>query len=313
MMAIEAAQAVAAKKPVTTLPGLALVIGIPSAGRRDILTEVVPHLARQTRQPAEILICVPRLIDVDAKALSLLPCPVRILLSQRGLCKQRNAILDAVPDADVVLFLDDDFLLAPTYLAELELLFQNNPDADISTGTVIADGISGPGISLAAGLDLLRNIPTPSDESPLRDVFSGYGCNLAVRMSAVHIGRLRFDENLPLYGWLEDLDFSRTAVRYGRVVISPRLIGVHLGTKVGRTSNFRLGYSQVANPIYLMRKKTMSFRQASVRIGRNVLANFVKVWRAEPWIDRKGRLKGNMLAFRDLLSGRLAPQNIERL
>lgn len=312
-MTVETAQALARNNTATPVSGMAIVVGIPSAGRRDIITAVIPHIARQTRQPDEIVICVPTPDDVDAKALSRLPCPVRILVSQRGSCRQRNAILDAVPDADVVLFLDDDFLLAPSYLAEMEQLFLKNPDVDISTGTVIADGITGPGISVTKGLELLRNSPEPSEATPACTTYSGYGCNLAVRMSAVHIGGLRFDENLPLYGWLEDVDFSRIAARYGRVVSSPRLIGVHLGTKVGRTSSLRFGYSQIANPIYLMRKETMSLRHATHQMGRNLLANLFKVWRPEPWIDRKGRLNGNLLALRHLVTGRLAPQNIENM
>jgi len=312
-MTVETAQALARNNTAKLVSGMAIVVGIPSAGRRDIITAVIPHLARQTRQPDEIVICVPTPDDVDAKALSRLSCPVRVLVSQRGSCRQRNAILEAVPDADVVLFLDDDFLLAPSYLAEMEQLFLKNPDVDISTGTVIADGITGPGISVTKGLELLRSTPEPRDETPACTAYSGYGCNLAVRMSAVHIGGLRFDENLPLYGWLEDVDFSRIAARYGRVVSSPRLSGVHLGTKVGRTSSRRFGYSQIANPIYLMRKETMSFRHAAHQMGRNLLANLFKVWRPEPWIDRKGRLNGNLLALRHLVTGQLAPQNIENM
>lgn len=62
-----------------------------------------------------------------------------------------------------------------------------------------------------------------------------------------------------------------------------------------------------------MRKRTMSVPQATMQIGRNLAANLVKIWRPEPWVDRKGRLKGNVIALRDLLKGRLAPQNIEAL
>ena len=36
-----------------------------------------------------------------------------------------------------------------------------------------------------------------------------------------------------------------------------RLAGVHMGAKGGRTSGRRLGYSQIANPVYLLRKKTI--------------------------------------------------------
>lgn len=292
---------------------LTLVVGIPSTGRKEILASALPYIARQTRLPDEIVICVATPADVDQARIGEIPCPVRILISERGSCRQRNHILESVPDADIVVFLDDDFLMSPSYLAETERLFAKYPDIDICTGTVIADGIGGPGMSVEEGMERLQRDPGPKSSLPAMPVYNAYGCNMAVRMSSVRIGDLRFDENLPLYGWLEDVDFSRRAARYGRVVSSPRLIGVHLGTKVGRTSGTRFGYSQIANPVYLMQKETMSSRRALLQMTRNIIANLAKIWRPEPWIDRKGRLKGNLLAIYDLVVGRLAPQNVERL
>ena len=291
-------------------PGMTVVIGIPSSGRRDIISAVVPHLARQLRTPDQLVICAPTSDDVDLAALGNLPFPVQFLKSERGLCRQRNAIIDAVPNADIILFLDDDFLLAPTYVAELERLFLGNPDIDVSTGTVLADGATGPGISVDEGLTLLRDAPTPSEALGVRETYSGYGCNMAVRMSTVHICRLRFDEALPFYGWLEDVDFSRSVSRFGRVVASPHLLGVHLGTKTWRMSGRRLGYSQIANPIYLVEKRSMTWRHALTQMTRNVASNIIRAWNPEPWIDRQGRLNGNLLAIRHLLTGRLSPQNI---
>jgi GT2 family glycosyltransferase len=294
-------------------PGLTVVVGIPSSGRRDIISAVVPHLAHQTRKPDQLVICAPASDDVDMTALSHLPFPVQFLKSERGLCRQRNAIIDAVPNADIILFLDDDFLLAPTYIAQMERLFLKNPDVDITTGTVIADGATGPGISVDEGLALLKEIPSPEQELSPKDAYSGYGCNMAVRMSTVHICRLRFDEGLPFYGWLEDVDFSRAVSRFGRVVTSSQLLGVHLGTKTGRMSGLRLGYSQIANPIYLVGKRTMSWRHALLQMSRNLASNLIKFWSPEPWVDRQGRLKGNFLAIRHFLSGRLSPQNIRSM
>lgn len=295
------------------LPGLTIVVGIPSSGRRDIISAVVPLLSQQTRRPDQLVICAPASDDVDMAELSKLPFPVQFLKSERGLCRQRNAILDAVPNADVVLFLDDDFLLAPTYIAQLERLFLRNPDVDLTTGTVLADGATGPGISVDEGLALLRDVRSSDEDPSVRQTYSGYGCNMAVRMSTVHICRLRFDEGLPFYGWLEDLDFSRTVSRFGRVVASPQLLGVHLGTKTGRMSGLRLGYSQIANPIYLVDKRTMTWRHALKQMSRNLLSNMVRSWRPEPWVDRRGRLTGNLLAIRDFLTGRLSPQNIRTM
>jgi hypothetical protein len=88
------------------------------------------------------------------------------------------------------------------------------------------------------------------------------------------------------------------------------MIGVHLGAKRGRTSGLRFGYSQIANPWYLARKRTLRIDRALIQAGRNVGANVLHLARPEPWIDRRGRLLGNGLAMLDLLRGRLRPDRI---
>lgn len=294
---------------------LKITVGIASMGRRDILSSILPHIANQTRKPDEVVVCLSSPEDIDPSCLRNLDFPVRVLISERGLCRQRNRILDNVQDADIVLFLDDDFLMTSNYIEEAERLFQFQPDIAMCTGTVLADGITGPGISVRDGLRLVDHNRRRRSEPAMqiRPIYNAYGCNMAIRMSIVRAAALRFDENLPFYGWLEDVDFSRLLAHYGQVVSARQLEGVHLGTKGGRSGGLRLGYSQIANPLYLMRKQTMSVPQATMQIARNLVANMIKVWRPEPWVDRKGRLRGNVIAFRDLLKGRLSPQNIEAM
>src|SRR5690606_17061373 len=135
-----------------------------------------------------------------------------------------------------------------------------------------------------------------------------YGCNMLLRASA--IGDLRFDENLPLYGWQEDIDFTVRLGTRGRLEKSPALRGVHMGIKTGRTPGKKLGYSQIANPIYLLNKRTIPPRLAWKLLLQNPAANLAKAWRPEPYIDRKGRLAGNLLALRDLAVGRMHPSRI---
>jgi GT2 family glycosyltransferase len=131
---------------------------------------------------------------------------------------------------------------------------------------------------------------------------------MAVRTSAVQEGDVAFDEALPLYGWLEDVDFSRRLGRYGRIVRSEAARGVHLGVKSGRQSGVRLGYSQIANPLYLVRKGSLDRSRAFQQMGHNIAMNLVFSLRPEPYIDRWGRLRGNIKAIKDLLRGRLHPE-----
>jgi hypothetical protein len=124
---------------------------------------------------------------------------------------------------------------------------------------------------------------------------------------------LTFDEALPLYGWQEDVDFTYQLGARGVLVKNSRLSGVHMGSKAGRTPGKRLGYSQISNPVYLLRKKTMPKALAWRLMRQNLAANLVKSLKPEAHIDRRGRLTGNLLAIKDLVTGKIDPRRILEL
>ncbi len=171
---------------------------------------------------------------------------------------------------------------------------------------MIADGANGPGIDFETAEALLAEA-APSTE-PLLSRRGLYGCNMVFRAAAV--SGLRFDENLPLYGWQEDIDFSHWAGRRGRLVRSAALAGVHMGEKAGRSSGKRFGYSQIANPLYLLKKRSMPRDRALRLMRNNLISNLILSVLPEPYVDRRGRLLGNLLALVDLARGRLDPRRI---
>jgi len=291
-------------------PRFKIAIGIATAGRRGILTEALRDLSRQTRLPDIVFVCPAAETDCDAAEAANLPYPLIVIKGPRGLPAQRNAILDVARDFTILVFFDDDFFAFPSYLAEVELCFAAEPTVVAMSGHVIADGIGGPGLSVAAARAALAAFEQPAVYQPLMDQYNAYGCNMALRLAPVHGHGLRFDENLPLYGWLEDVDFCRRLSSYGRIVRNERTVGVHLGSKRGRNSGVHFGYSQIANPIYLWRKGTLRIDVAVGQISRNLLANLANAIRAEPWIDRRGRVLGNALGLFDLFRGRLHPRRI---
>ena len=145
------------------------------------------------------------------------------------------------------------------------------------------------------------------------DVYSAYGCNMVVKLSITKRQCIEFDEKLPLYGWLEDMDFSRRAARYGRIVKADTLQGVHLGTKTGRISGVRYGYSQIVNPIYLYNKRVISLRVALRHAGRNFVANTIRSFWSKKYIDHFGRLRGNLIAVWHIVKGSNNPEHIHNL
>ena len=134
---------------------------------------------------------------------------------------------------------------------------------------------------------------------------------MAVRLAPMRAHGLRFDERLPLYGWQEDVDLSCRLAEFGCVLQIDAACGVHLGAKSGRGSGLRLGYSQVANPLYLCGKRRgYPFRRAIAHITKNMAMNIVRAPWPERYVDRRGRLRGNLLALRDLTLGRMVPERI---
>jgi GT2 family glycosyltransferase len=283
-------------------------IGIATRGRAAVLAEVLADLARQTRRPDRTLVC-----HVGPEDIGDLPArfpDVTFFTAPAGLPRQRNAILDRVADCDAVLFLDDDFLAAPDYLGVTERVLAAHPDCVVTTGTVIADGAKGPGIAVEEGHARIAGDRYDGDPMQAVPHFNGYGCNMALRLAPIRAHALRFDEALPLYAWYEDLDLTRRAGAHGTILRLAGARGVHLGTKAGRVAGTRLGYSQVANAIYLARKGSYPWNRALRSAARNMAMNAARSLAPEPYVDRVGRLKGNLIAIGDLLRGKMHPMRV---
>jgi glycosyltransferase involved in cell wall biosynthesis len=284
-------------------------IGIATRGRPLQVQSVINHLREQTLQPEAVLVsCVDR-GDVGELRES---DRLRIFEGQPGLARQRNIVLENLTaDAEFVAFFDDDFYPHKDWLRVAGETFRNDPTVVCITGNVVADGICGPGLTYDNAVVALESM-TPARHPWVIDNYSPYGCNMAFRRSAIE--GLRFDERLVLYGWLEDRDFgAQVAKGSGRVVKLGAAIGVHLGVKNGRVSGRRLGYSQVMNPYYMHRKRTMTKSEAVLQVLRNLSANAAKSLSPEPYIDRRGRLVGNMIAIGDILTGWCRPERAEQL
>lgn len=286
-------------------PSPRVAVVIATLGRPDVVTQTLKRiLDRQTLTPAAVMISCTALNDVGEAA----SWPgVTVVTGRSGLATQRNTALDALPDGiDVVAFFDDDFVPAADWLAIAARQFRDQPDIVGFTGDVIADGIKGPGLRFDE-VDHMLAALRPTRPVALIEAFSPYGCNMAFRRSA--IGTVRFDERLVLYGWLEDRDFGAAlAAKGGRLVKCMEARGVHMGVKGGRISGDRLGYSQVVNPLYMLRKGTMTYSQVAGQIFRNVTSNLARWPVPEPFIDRRGRLRGNLRGARDVILGRIEPE-----
>jgi glycosyltransferase involved in cell wall biosynthesis len=292
-------------------PRARVAVAVATRGRPAIVSAMVRRLiATQTLKPQMVFVsCADA---ADAGDLAQLP-EVRLLIGPPGSSAQRNRALKALdPATDVVVFFDDDFVPGKGWLEAAANAFGDEPDLVAFTGEVLADGVTGPGIgfeeavSLVEAADEGRHGRGPPARAGWQRPFSPYGCNMAFRASAVR--DLRFDERLVLYGWLEDRDFAAVLARGGGLLVKgSEAIGVHMGIKLGRQAGDSLGYSQVANPVYMLIKGTMTPTQVVGQLLRNIASNLGRWLRPEPFIDRRGRLRGNLKGFADMARGRIDP------
>lgn len=288
-----------------------LVVIVPTLGRSGQVARLLNHLERQQRLPDEVIVSAPDATHIEPYESR--HFPISLVFGKKGLAAQRNnAMVEASHRFDIITFFDDDFVPADDYLELIANAFEQNQDWVVVMGRVVRDGAGNAGLNWHEALAALR--ATEAEEPPeprVVDHLGAYGCNMSIRSEA--IGTLRFDERLVLYGWQEDVDFTSQLRRRGRVVGLSDIRGVHLGLKTGRVSGERFGYSQVANPIYLIKKGTIPAGFALSLMVRNIAANIVKSIRPEPYVDRRGRLRGNILALAHVLTGRVEPEYILKL
>lgn len=290
-------------------PRVAVIVA--TAGRRPVIERMLPFLTGQDYEPIDYFVVAPdaESLPRDTTGYS----GLTTLLSDRGLTKQRNVGLRALDVRhEYVFFFDDDAIPDRTYIGKCVALFESESDIVGVTGNVVIDGAAlDREISIDEALSKLEEAstnPLPGIDPRNKDL---YGCNFGARAS-VAVSEL-FDERLPLYGWLEDQDFSRRVLRHGKIATVGSALVAHLAAQSGgRTDHVRFGYWQVSNPVHLLQKKSFGVALTLRQIGRPLLANVLGSVNPRG-VDRRLRLKGNAIAVLDLIRGQCDPDRALKL
>ena len=287
---------------------------IATRGRPDIVAAIVERLLQQSRLPNQIIVVGSQASDIAL--IKPVPGKVTMTVGRVGSAHQRNDGLAITGNAyDYIAFFDDDFVPSHFWLERMAQIFDTHADVAGMSGIILDDGTTTAGISVpdADAMVKVHDAQNKTDGKLAKSFSHGgnVGCNMAYRNSA--IGSIRFDENLPRYAWMEDSDFRGQIERKGSFARAFDLWGVHLGHKHGRSSGVTLGYAQIANGIYLAKKGTVPKSYMIRQCVRNLIANTLRSIAPEPYVDRRGRLKGNLTALGDLLRGKLNPNRILNL
>ncbi|MFZ2260475.1 MAG: glycosyltransferase [Luteococcus japonicus] len=288
-----------------------IAVVIPTVDRPDALRRALTAIRGQSQQAQVILVCPP-----DA---SRLPEDVRsdsriaVVDGVKGLTRQRNLAVASIPESiDYIAFFDDDAVPRSDYLEKAAVVLDANPDIVGVTGAVVRDGAQERVELSADEMSAALDASWADDRDGFEPVTGLYGCNMMIRADVVRA--TLFDERLPLYGWLEDLDFSRRAMTKGRLVKAHGVVTVHQGSSSGgRKQHRRLGYSQICNPVYLWRKGSLEPKDLAVLVGKPVLSSLRGSIIGDERPERRERLKGMGLALGDLVRGRFTPERITEL
>jgi glycosyltransferase involved in cell wall biosynthesis len=293
-----------------------ITVVIASKGRPDCVRETIECLQRQTLKPRAIIVVVPSAEDLPANEWG---DDVQYLIGPLGLSTQRNKGIEAIPGTvKYVGCFDDDFELKDDYLEQAVAFLDGNIQVVGISGRILKDG----GVSREEARELIANY---KPEVTLRGMFYSrgshhtlYGCNMVMRRHLLTYEK--FDENLPFYSYGEDYDFSIRLEHYGLIGRFAGCIGVHLETPGGRVRELLRGYSFVANNWYFLKKGVVHLppllawiRFWLVCVGKSLWQSVSKLLKGDRSLDWAGRVKGHLLAIKDISLGRCHPQRIKEL
>lgn len=272
-----------------------------------MLHESVLSLVHQTT-PCEIILSVPdesHVLDETRR----LP-RVRLVTGARGLCAQRNHALSSVhSECSAIFFFDDDVEVDCDYVGHMLAMLEQDSTISLAVGLNLGRGAAPGSLDREKAKGLIGENKTKQPRGQeVETIRTALGSRMCMRGSL--LGTVRFDVRLPLYGYLEDFDFSLQCRRYGRIVMNRRCLMVHIETSAGRMGSKKRGYSEIVNPFYIWSKRTGA-NLARVTAGsvKRTLRNAFKLHTAD------GRLQfaGNLVGWLRLTTGRADPEYVLRL
>jgi len=292
------------------------------------LERCVASVLGQTRPPSDLVVvdasARPDAGWVDAVHRALPRCRVSLLFARPGLPAQRNVGTRAAVGS-VVVFLDDDVVLEPEYLAEIGRVY-----ADDTTGRI--GGVGGAQVPdptpregrvrrLAARLFLLegygrgivKRSGSPeyvlSPTTPMEVEFLS-GCNMSYRRDVLQ--EYAFDERLSGYALGEDLQFSYRVSRRWRLLVTPRARLAHRHASNGRPPSATFRAMSIFNRYLFFREEVARRPLDWVAYGWAAFGDLLTRLRAPRERALHGLARGYGLVLRHALRGALPAEQRSR-
>lgn len=256
-----------------------IAVVIATAGRKHEPLRLINSLSLQTYPPDQIIIVAG---DDVFKPEDVPPISSQVIFLQvtpPGLPKQRN-LGASKSTADLLLFVDDDFVLDADYLRVMEQEFANNPRMVAAGGQTL--GVGKPrllvrivqrffGLTRLANKSYLQKTGFPAlaySMAGKQQATVLSGSNMMVHRDAWE--KTMFDENLTGYAWMEDDDFTYRAGKLGEMWEIPEAKGEHraVAGRRGRRDVRQEARLRARNHRYLHRKL----------LGNSVWLRICRLW-----------------------------------
>lgn len=237
-----------------------------------MLRQTLATVFTQSRRPDEILLVDDGALDREAivglVAEAGIPCRY-LRKATPGLAASRNLGVQHA-QGEIILFLDDDVLLEPDYIAAVMTIFAQDQTKQVGgvTGALQVSYASGvlpflrffvldgrtPGAILPSGVGIL--VRTGEITETMRVQWLS-GCNMAYRREV--FAYFHFDQRLGAYGWGEDRDFSYRVGQPYELMATPAARLIHLKATGGRINPRYMGFMET-NYLYRFFAKNMPKR-----------------------------------------------------
>jgi GT2 family glycosyltransferase len=209
---------------------LKLSVIVATHARPDALARLLNSLAPQLAGAADGASYEILLAENGMPAPSILPAPAPPLEHlhdpRPGKCRIQNVAIRHAK-GDIIVCLDDDLVVAPNYLAEVERFFTEHPEFAAMKGRILP--AEDPAAKVGADAAVWLDLPIVDHGEEVIEVRGVLGANMAFRASAL-AGVGLFDERLGpgAAGHEEETEMSARLVRAGfRIGYAPRALVYH--------------------------------------------------------------------------------------
>lgn len=254
------------QRPVRTQLATMITIVIPTKNRCELLRELLNSLEQLrglTRIRPNIIVgdnvstdSTWKMLEMRKASFSTGLMPLRV--SSRG----KSAVLNEAirrSNGEVLAFLDDDVLVDESWLEEIEVFFQKNPDTYVGQGIIRTTARDSLDPEVRRLLQRYRTIPQLEFSSDIGDLHSLNGANIAIRRAVFdRVGY--FDERLGpgASGTSEDVELAQRILKAGmkigymqHAIVYHRVDRERLTEKYFKLTHWRQGASR-----FLMKKRS---------------------------------------------------------